>query len=485
MATKKKTNENCCGKRETEVNTKVTEYGTFACDIPAGSRMYVGARYVWKFADPLQWNKTTSYELYTVVQNNGYTYVSKKPVPANVEITNTDFWYLVADPNAQMEEIRQYVTRIVTELEETVETYDERINTAASLAKNNVVVIADSYGNSVNYSTNVTSFLTLLEREFSNRQNQDIMTSFKSGAGFGSSTNNFITPLQTVINNATEDFKNGVKKIVVASCINDRQQSLEAMRQGINNFKAEARAAFPNLENIIACPCGMAIADNTLASAFNYEQVIDLHYNYARLERDGYIETVPNGHLVMRKDEYFLGDGLHPTDLGNKIVFDYVLSAIDGVPWNACYDEDVNITLTAPNGASISQLLNIGVRPTPGLAKLRAGNPDAKLICNFNEPQEIVLNGTNEYKVAEIPANASLQHTSYMDFKCPVNWTVRKQSDNSFIGVQGELHFKENAIYMRGMLLNDAGTAFVTVPDAIRLTAYILEMPSFDMLTLR
>lgn len=47
-----------------------------------------------KYANPIQWNITTQYEANTVViePNGGTAYLSVKPVPTGVAITNTDYW---------------------------------------------------------------------------------------------------------------------------------------------------------------------------------------------------------------------------------------------------------------------------------------------------------------------------------------------------------------------------------------------------------
>lgn len=74
-------------------------------------RQYIGARYVPLFADPIQWDSTSSYEPLTVVMNQGTSYVSKQSVPAGIDITNETYWLRWADYNAQLEEyIRQVQT---------------------------------------------------------------------------------------------------------------------------------------------------------------------------------------------------------------------------------------------------------------------------------------------------------------------------------------------------------------------------------------
>ncbi len=72
---------------------------------------FKGARYIPKFYG--NWTADIGYEAIGVVKHNAFTYISKQPVPAGVEITNTNFWLLWADPNAQMEELRQIFMQYV------------------------------------------------------------------------------------------------------------------------------------------------------------------------------------------------------------------------------------------------------------------------------------------------------------------------------------------------------------------------------------
>ena len=53
------------------------------------NRQYVGARYVPKFADPVEWNGALSYEALTIVTHLGHSFTSKKPVPAGFDIGHT------------------------------------------------------------------------------------------------------------------------------------------------------------------------------------------------------------------------------------------------------------------------------------------------------------------------------------------------------------------------------------------------------------
>lgn len=77
-------------------------------------KKYIGARYAPKFMGA--WDKASEYAALSVVYTNEQSYVSRKTVPANTEITNTEFWIKSADWNAQVTEYNQNVERYEKEV---------------------------------------------------------------------------------------------------------------------------------------------------------------------------------------------------------------------------------------------------------------------------------------------------------------------------------------------------------------------------------
>lgn len=74
-----------------------------------GYNLYVGARYVPLFANPIEWDESKTYEPLTIVTHQGNSYTSKTFVPANTQITDTTYWALTGNYNAQVEQYRQEV----------------------------------------------------------------------------------------------------------------------------------------------------------------------------------------------------------------------------------------------------------------------------------------------------------------------------------------------------------------------------------------
>lgn len=91
-------------------------------------KKYIGARYTPKFMGA--WDKNSEYAALSVVYTNEQSYVSRKTVPANTEITNTEFWIKSADWNAQVTQYNQNVEQYKANVEQynqSVETYNQAV----------------------------------------------------------------------------------------------------------------------------------------------------------------------------------------------------------------------------------------------------------------------------------------------------------------------------------------------------------------------
>lgn len=92
-------------------------------------KKYIGARYAPQFMGA--WDKSSEYAALSVVYTNDQSYVSRKTVPANTEITNTEFWIKSADWNAQVTQYNQNVEQYQANVEkynQNVETYTQAVD---------------------------------------------------------------------------------------------------------------------------------------------------------------------------------------------------------------------------------------------------------------------------------------------------------------------------------------------------------------------
>lgn len=106
------------------------------------TRQYIGARYVPKFAEPVEWNNETAYEQLTIVYWQGNSYTSRQPVPVGIEITNQKYWANTGNYNAQIEQYRQEVHQLSEDVTKTKG--DVEANTSAIAAEKEAREKADT-----------------------------------------------------------------------------------------------------------------------------------------------------------------------------------------------------------------------------------------------------------------------------------------------------------------------------------------------------
>lgn len=135
------------------------------------NRQYVGARYVPKIMG--EWNKALQYEALSVVTYMGNNFTSKVPVPANVEINNTDYWVNTGNYNAQVEEYRK----------EALAAKELANNTNSNLQefKKNQTNTNTELNNKINLTTNA---LNKLKNGVFDGDTPSIITVAKSGGRF-------------------------------------------------------------------------------------------------------------------------------------------------------------------------------------------------------------------------------------------------------------------------------------------------------------
>lgn len=116
-----------------ETTTTIRDTVTFDVSNMPNGITYKGLKAVLSFAEPIQWNKASTYDALTVVWDDAShgSYASKRRVPANIELTNEFYWLRTADLDAQVEMYRQEVQEMdgrVTANEQAIATVSNWFN---------------------------------------------------------------------------------------------------------------------------------------------------------------------------------------------------------------------------------------------------------------------------------------------------------------------------------------------------------------------
>lgn len=207
------------------------------------TRQYVGARYVPKFADPIQWDITRAYEALEIVTNLGTSYTSKKPVPVGVAISNTEYWVATGNYNAQVEQYREETEDIAKRV--------------SLLDDDHYIIVGDSY--SINresqqgWSTYLINYLGLTEYNGSNVDTANCWRACIGSRGFIGlpSEGSWLSYIQA--NYPSGYDKNKVTKIIIGGGGNDRSYTKAQIATAINTFAEYVALNFPNAKVYLFC----------------------------------------------------------------------------------------------------------------------------------------------------------------------------------------------------------------------------------------
>ena len=201
-----------------------------------------------KYADPIQWNITSQYEVNTVVvDSNGNAYLSVQPVPSGVSLDRTEFWTKIGN----FDELWADVKRAITPNDEghsPTATAARAVNDlvwvhGALVRVTRAMIAGDAYvpgSNCVSSSTNevlhylLTTFNERLTAEQMARENAD-------------------DALQTAINDekkAREDADNNLQTAIEAEQT-ARENADDGLQTAINDEKQAREDADNNLQNSI------------------------------------------------------------------------------------------------------------------------------------------------------------------------------------------------------------------------------------------
>jgi len=273
---------------------------------------YIGARYVPIFAEPLEWDITKEYEPLTIVYYQGNSYTSRQAVPTNVNITDTNYWALTGNYNAQIEQYRQEV-----------QTFDDRISAnednIEKLEGKYLGIIGDSFSDaSTEWPSIVASKTgyTLINKAVSRSSFSD----YAQGT-------NFTTQLENLANDA--NFKK-CKTIIVYGGVNDfraHHATISQMQSAFINFF--------NVYNSLTHKPRLIFAFGNLGKArqAEYNQYAEWYKGCLQALKDmnapGVVEYV-SCWLFETDNTSFGTDNLHPNTSGHKIIAEYMMQLLNG-----------------------------------------------------------------------------------------------------------------------------------------------------------
>lgn len=340
------------------------------------NRQYVGARYVPKIMG--EWNKALQYEALSVVTYMGNSFTSKVPVPANVDIDNTDYWVNTGNYNAQVEDYRKETESVAIGLN----AITDRINKSEFYP----LIIGDSYNTSGIASPTWGEIFQTNMGLIDNVNSKNLGYASRGFIGYGDG--DYLTELKRDLPNLKSDLKNKITSCIICGGANDCNNNVteEKLTSAIKKTCDYITTILPNCKTFY-----IGFISRNLLKNNNF-------YKYRAMYR----KVVINSHYTwlngMENALYDLThmkqDNLHPNETGMIDIGNALTECIKTGYYYVCTDwRDVDYTLNS----------SLDVGGATNLIKERFNNGKCELMImetNINNLTSSPINffTTNDFK---------------------------------------------------------------------------------------
>lgn len=376
-----------------------------------------------EFADPLQWDITKQYESLTLVVDNNNAYLSMKPVPAGIAITNPDYWQNVFDMSG--------IYEMIEDLKDEMETNN---------STRHLLYLGDSY--STYYSGKLfTEVVSRIGIPASQCHNVAV-----SGSSFSDPSNSFISQLQ----NYSGD-KNEITDILVVGGINDAVASYvtsaSALQTAIEAFASYAEQNYPNAKVHIAY-VGGCLPSSSMYSVHPARAQEWALWGYTTVARTLNFRVLHTWNAIHDSIYNYNADGIHPSQ-------DYGITVISSAIANTFNNEEVIINRptvvlqVTGSGVNISNF-SCFILTINDMSEISAPPSALRIIAGQS------IDADNWAEIGNMQnAQFMIRKTTYIDTTVAIRGF---NNDNSTKIVPAMIMFENGKMYIRIYLLNNEGT---------------------------
>lgn len=281
-----------------------------------------------KYADPIQWNITKQYEANTVVIDpaTGTAYISTKPVPSGIALSNTDYWTVVFDLDTLFSDLEQEMEDFKTDINNEMNSFKNDINAdinaintrISALDEKYFIFIGDSFGEGWTPDGYTTPYGTLFKNHY-NILNDHWYESNVGGAGFNVGTT-YLAQLQALYSTISDRTK--ITDIFVLGGRNDYESTFAEIQNGRNAFITYARANYVNAKIHIGF-IGRSFEHTSTTNMDRQYKVYRAFKNDCELNHGIYMNGIE---CFLNDSTFFASDGKHPNQSGQNSIYNALVS---------------------------------------------------------------------------------------------------------------------------------------------------------------
>ena len=442
---------------------------------------YIGARYVPLITGEWDASKQNGYEPLSVVLYQGTSYTSICSVPTGIPPTDTSFWALTGNYNAQVEQYRQEVVAYADEVEKIkpdvielkqnvseLQTGLNETNTNLANLENNFneyatdgkkyIFLGDSYMQGYNPDGNTTDWCALTV-EMLGLTASDYFRADRGGIGFVQLSPdpprlNFQGLLDTLTSTITN--KNEIGYIVIMAGYNDNNHPVDDISTAIKSFCAHAKTLYPNATVLLG------MVGWTTNSNINAGLIAPLRaYSECSLSGGRYIA---NSELCLHDYSLLGTDGIHPTQNGQ---YQIAMATVQGIKNGIATPTWAYLTVNYGPAENVS---NDGFKVYEYMNGNSLGIAYTELFVNFKS--DINLAGNTWYDVAILlDKTQSYVISGRGVFTSGIAHLIFNTTDGYVDATGGWLITPDNKIQFRHMLTEAGG--YKTISNITNVQIYI------------
>ena len=276
------------------------------------------------------WDITKQYQAWTVVSDNNIGYISFKPVPAGVAITNIEYWGVIADYNILITDLSNRISILESKMA-TAETNIADIRSH----KRNIICIGDSYSDAA-----IMGFDCWPELLSLYMPNSTIYTYANNGGGFTIPGVSTLMTFEDCLNAFTGD-KSEITDIICIGGSNDRNSAEIDVLNAINSFCQNIKDNYKNAKYYIGF-CGWT---DVLYAITDSENFLKCQTWYENASVHG--ATIITGLNNIMHDYKNFGTTAHPNRSAEVKIAQNIANFING--GNVDYHSSGDVSYTLAN----------------------------------------------------------------------------------------------------------------------------------------
>lgn len=374
------------------------------------------------------WDITKQYPAWTIVSDNNIGFVSIKPVPAGVLLTNGNYWREVIDYSAQIAGLQSRVVALENTVGDASSGLVKDMNDAQSditdiktILKRRFIFQGDSY---MMDGTGGFDQWGILVPQYLNLDASQYIQLYNDGAAFsdkGALTNQ---TWQEQLEATTISDPETITDVVVIGGANERTHTYAEIETALSDYVDYCNTTFPNAKVWIGIPS----YSTTNSIILEIEQTIYPCYKKTSIEKGvAFLDGLYN-ELVFADNFY---DYLHPDQDTSEDIARYIANALQGGNTVIKKNEAATITFDAGIAGAGSTNISMNIIQRDDLLVFKSSY--AKGVLVFNTTTTI---GDAWYKIGDIDKYPVTQ--DWYDLEVPI---VYKDSANNYINDVVDMRF--------------------------------------------